>query len=152
MKTVLFLILSVFSLALFPLSALSVNHTNIVLTVRVQWSTNGLDWNEDQADFEDWDEFQVSGASQRFYTSQITNLWGSADPYEPMTLDNLWGDTVENMTNHLNYSTFYVVPNQNAASNILYRPMLSLTNYSITPPTECTNCIEGTNSPPPTIP
>ena len=133
-------------LACLPLNAVIVGRTNMVLSVRMQWSTNGSDWNEDGADFVDWDEFELTVSSNKFYTSQITNDWGSFDPYEPMTLDNLWGNSPDAMTNHLLYSTFYVVPNRNQYPNIIYRPLLSLTNYTLLEASiDCTNCSNSTN-------
>lgn len=110
---------------------MAVEHTNnMVLTVRMQWSTNGTDWNEDQANFVDWDEFSVKGLSTNcFFYSQVTNWWGSYDIYEPVSLQHYWGSTLDAITNELTYSTFYVVPNRNTYPDIVYRPFLSITNY-----------------------
>lgn len=121
-------LLMVFLVSLCAVAATS--ETNIMMYVRMQWSTNGMDWNEDEADFYDGDEFPVSGMDTNcFFGSVLTNFWGSQGDYEPISLDNKWGRKPDVLTNHLPYSTFYVVPSSNSMPGILYRPFLSITNY-----------------------
>lgn len=104
--------------------------TNLILRVRMQWSTNGVDWEENQVEFPSWDDFQVAGPiPSTFFVSPLTNDWGFSGPYEAVTMDNIWGSSLELMTNHLPYSTLYIVPSRDTFTNIIYRPFLSLTNY-----------------------
>lgn len=104
--------------------------TNILLRVRMQWSTNGVDWLENQVDFDSWDDLPVGGTNDNaFFVSNLTNDWGFSGPYEAVTMDNIWGPSLDSITNHSLYSTIYIIPSRDVCPNIIYRPCLSLTNY-----------------------
>lgn len=107
------------------------SETNILVYVRMQWSTNGTNWNEDWQTngIDDVDVFPVNDGTNHFFRSQITNYFGELGDWEVVGVDNWCGPTVKSITNHLSTSTFYVSPNLSVNSNIIYRPILSITNY-----------------------
>jgi len=125
--------------------------TNIMLYIGMQWSSNGVDWNSDWQTngVDDVDFKPVYIGTNQFFRSQITNYWGQLGDWEAIGLDNWCGPDVGSITNHLDLTTLYVSPSTELNSNLVYRPVLWVTNYW--KPLPCTNCFSGTNdnSPPP---
>ena len=125
--------------------------TNIMLYIGMQWSSNGVDWNSDWQTngVDDVDFKPVYIGTNQFFRSQITNYWGQLGDWEVIGLDNWCGPDVNSLTNHLELTTLYVSPSTELNSNLVYRPILGITNYLKT--ASCSNCLSGvddTNPPP----
>lgn len=126
--------------------------TNVLLFTRFQWSTNnGVSWAEDiqiNPDFVDVAIVPVGGDNQCFFKSDIADN-GNLDVWHSFIVTSYAGFTVDAITNPIATNTFYVFPNVVAGygTNVIYRSMMSLTNYAA--PVFGTNSVVSTNLPSP---
>lgn len=130
-------------------------NSNILLSVRIQWSTNHTDWNEAFSGSESAGYFvDRAGVPSSVFYSVLTNNNGIIAGFQKLDVDTRWGVSADCMTNHLLPVELLIKPTttNNGFENIIYRPILSITNN--TPPMPpCTNCADGdTNDVPPPNP
>lgn len=146
------LILTVVLFAAHALHATTIN-SNILVSVRMQWSTNHTDWNECQPGSESSAMFvDQQGVSSSVFYSVLTNNNGIISGWQRLDVDTIWGASLNTATNHLLPVEFLVKPTTDAFTNISYRPILSITNFTpVQAPFDC-HCPDDTNNYPPPQP
>lgn len=136
-------------------SAQSFGSSNIITYTSIEWSTNqGMSWLTNQSP-----NLYLSGDTttnlpsftnnQYFFYNRITKDYGVfLGTFEILAVDILYSDNVQYITN-LGIQNVYILvePTRNTYTNILYHPVITITNY--TPVVNFgTNDIQNTNTPP----
>lgn len=137
-----------------PLLSVPFTSPDKLLWVRMQWSTNGSDiWNEEitREDFDDQWLYVVGGISDPcFFISKITSDDGYVDVWKKLEVTTYYQTLLYTNWQPLVTNEFYVRPNifDERGTNLVYRPLLSITNY---PPfvQPDTNNYPATTNPPP---
>lgn len=128
--------------------------TNVFLFVRMQWGTNGSGiWHDDiiRDDFDDTWVYPVGNISTNcLFYSAITADGGNVDVYKTWEVTTFYSENCSTAFAPLATNIFYVRPNafDSHGTNLIYRPVLALTNYAATGTSPATTNAPGDPTPP----